>query len=481
MQRLKWRDSQTSSPVVDAVGRGAPRRDPMLRRAIARFVSDVRALPANAIRPKWAAEVERQLDGRLPSTRKRIITRYRIALIDAYGPEHPALSVVVARGLSREITAARRKAVKPEPVRLPAAEPVKPIGPADQAGLAVQSRETVGRARTAPAAPAQPKAIGRPSVLRDAVKSFIERLRGTMDAAQIRAIWTAELAKHEGKADRTLKLYATQYYRPAVREEFGSDHPAMAIVKTPDEVVERIRADDRAQVADSHRHLVEVANWQEIVARGTRLLRSSDPLSLIAGLLCVTGRRPYEVVCTGHLSSAPVPGGASGARARWSVLFDGQAKTKGRPGTRQDAYEIPVLAEARVVLAAFEALRASAEGQAWAGLDNREFSRLTTGAGLDERIQLAEAVSDAFGDLWPAQDTLTPRKLRPLYAEIAHKHFGPASVSKNSFFSAILGHTMKDLETSLSYMDYHLGDGTRSREASASLANRLAAATPALS
>ena len=46
--------------------------------------------------------------------------------------------------------------------------------------------------------------------------------------------------------------------------------------------------------------------------------------------------------------------------------------------------------------------------------------------------------------------------LRPLYAEIAHKRFGPAGVTKNSFFAAVLGHTISDLHTSLSYMDYHL-------------------------
>lgn len=115
-----------------------------------------------------------------------------------------------------------------------------------------------------------------------------------------------------------------------------------------------------------------------------------------------------------------------------------------------------MLAEARVVLAAFAALRASPEGREWADLDNQGFSRLTTGVGTDRRIPLAEAVADAFGGLWPAEDRLTPRSLRPLYAEVAYRHFSPAAVSKNSFFSAALGHTMQDLETSLSYMDYHL-------------------------
>ena len=194
-------------------------------------------------------------------------------------------------------------------------------------------------------------------------------------------------------------------------------------------------------------------NWREIVPRATALLAADAPLGLVAGLLLVTGRRPYEVCCTGRFAPAPLPGGAPGARSRWSVLFAGQAKTKGRPGTRHDtAYEIPVLAEARRVIAALDALHASTEGRAWAGMTNDEFRATTL------RLALTGAVTRAYGDLWPEGDRLEPRALRPLYAEIAHRRFGPAGVTKNSFFAAVLGHTMNDLHTSLSYMDYHLTD-----------------------
>lgn len=225
-------------------------------------------------------------------------------------------------------------------------------------------------------------------MLRDAVASFLERLRGASTPAQVDALWNEELAKHDGKADRTLKLYVAQYYRPAIRGAFGDDHPALSVVKAPDGLIDRVRTDDKARVAESHRRLVEVQDWREIVARGARLLLSREPLSLAVGLLCVTGRRPYEIFCTGRFAPAPVPGGSARAASRWTVMFVGQAKTKGRPGTRQGAYEIPVLAEARVVLAAFAALRASPEGREWADLDNQGFSRLTTGVGADLRIPL---------------------------------------------------------------------------------------------
>ena len=139
------------------------------------------------------------------------------------------------------------------------------------------------------------------------------------------------------------------------------------------------------------------------MARGTRLLHARAPLDLAVGLLCVTGRRPYEIFCTGRFARAPMPGGAARALSRWSVSFTGQAKTKGRPGTRYDtAYVIPVLAEARAVTSALEALRASPEGQAWGGLSNEAFSRLTNSVGMDRRIPLRDAVTGAFGDLWPS-------------------------------------------------------------------------------
>ena len=444
------------APARDVVRQGAHGRHPVLKQAIGRFVADVGGLPASAIQARWEAEVEASLRGRTPSTRKGYVMQYRAALTDALGPRHPALDVVNARGLFAEITAAKRGA------------PVPPIGKASDAPMSARAQSVIP-------GPSGTRPVGRPSVLRDAVASFVERLRGASTPAQIGALWDEELAKHDGKADRTLKLYVAQYYRPAIRGAFGDDHPALSLVRVPDGLIDRVRTDDKARVAESHRHLVEVRDWREIVARGARLLLSRDPLSLAVGLLCVTGRRPYEIFCTGRFASAPVPGGPARAASRWTVMFAGQAKTKGRPGTRQDAYEIPVLAEARVVLAAFAALRASPEGQEWADLDNQGFSRLTTGVGTDLRIPLAEAVTDAFGGLWPVEDRLTPRSLRPLYAEIAHRHFGSAAVSKNSFFSAALGHTMRDLETSLSYMDYHLSDGTHASASAARLAGRLAA------
>lgn len=262
---------------------------------------------------------------------------------------------------------------------------------------------------------------------------------------------------------------------------------------------ERIRTDDIARVAASHRHLgrnhvspmVAVPRWREIVERATSLLASGTPLDLVAGLLLVTGRRPYEVCCTGRFAPAPLPGGSPGARSRWTVLFDGQAKTKNRPGTRAGvAYEIPVLAEARRVIAALDRLRASPEGRAWAGMTNEAFRATTL------RLALTEAIVRAYADLWPSRsdpspqgrhrrramprgDRLEPRALRPLYAEIAYKRFGSAGVTKNSFFAAVLGHTLNDLHTSLSYMDYYLpepdGDegGAGSRRAAAGVTNRL--------
>lgn len=446
----------TSVPPQDVVRQGIHGRHPVLRQSIARFVADVGALPADAIGDRWKAEAEVNLRGRTPSTRKSYVMQYRAALTDALGPRHPALGIVSARGLFAEINGVKREAL------------TLPIGSGSDAPVGAGTRGAVP-------GPSGTRPVGRPSVLRDAVASFVERLRGASTPAQIGALWDEELAKHDGKADRTLKLYVAQYYRPAIRGAFGDDHPALSLVRTPDGLIDRVRTDDKARVAESHRRLVEVPNWREIVTRGARLLLSREPLSLAVGLLCVTGRRPYEIFCTGRFAPAPVPGGPTRAASRWTVMFAGQAKTKGRPGTRQDAYEIPVLAEARVVLAAFAALRASPEGQEWADLDNQGFSRLTTGVGTDLRIPLAEAVADAFGGLWPVEDRLTPRSLRPLYAEIAYRHFSPATVSKNSFFSAALGHTMKDLETSLSYMDYHLSDDTRALASAARLAGRLAA------
>jgi len=257
-----------------------------------------------AIQARWDVEVEASLRGRTPSTRKGYVMQYRAALTDALGPKHPALDVVSARGLFAEISAAKRETLMPL------------IGSGSNALVDPGTRGAVpGTSGTRP--------VGRPSVLRDAVASFVERLRGASTPAQVDALWNEELAKHDGKADRTLKLYVAQYYRPAVRGAFGDDHPALSVVKAPDGLIDRVRTDDKARVAESHRRLIEVQDWREIVARGARLLLSREPLSLAVGLLCITGRRPYEIFCTGRFAPAAVPGGSARAASRWTVMFAG--------------------------------------------------------------------------------------------------------------------------------------------------------------
>ena len=556
---------------------GTHGRHPTIRRAIARFVADVAALPPDRIEARWRAETAEHLDGRTPGTRKSYVMRYRSALDAALGPDHPALGIVSARGLSQEIKMARRQASarrssrdrsapadsagrteggaaegdlladrppggpppkrseappeakaakaplwdgegRPEdgllhdpprsglearigspddPIDIEGRPSAEPSLGADRGGTEADTpvhreaipRSDVSEADKAPRthahrlgaeaesedtrpAPGKSRPVGRPGVVREAAAAFTARLRQTSSPAEIEGLWAAELATYADKADRTIKRNIAEHYRPAVLRALGADHPALAIVKLPAEVADRIRADDIARVAASHRHQVAVPRWREIVGRATSLLASDAPLDLVAGLLLVTGRRPYEVCCTGRFAPAPLPGGAPGARSRWTVLFSGQAKTKGRPGTRHDtAYEVPVLAEARHVIAALDALRASPEGRAWAGMTNEAFRATTL------RLALTEAVVRAYGELWPESDRLEPRALRPLYAEIAYKRFSPPSVTKNSFFAAVLGHTLNDLHTSLSYMDYHLPDGgeggASARQAATGVKDRL--------
>lgn len=399
------------------------------------------------------------------------------------GPGHPAPRVVSARGLSRGITATMGEAVlrprrRASAQRTDGAEADIP-GPAP-APKAHAHRLGAEDEDTRPK-PAERRAVGRPGVVRDAAAAFAARLAELPPDADpagierlIGRLWAEELARHADKAPRTLKRITAEHYRPAVLHALGAGHPALAIVKLAAEVSDAIRRDDIARVAASHRAQVAVPRWREIVGRATALLASDAPLDLVAGLLLVTGRRPHEVCCTGRFAPTPLPGGSPGARSRWTVLFAGQAKTKNRPGTRAGvAYEIPVLAEARRVIAALDALRASPEGRTWAGMTNEEFRATTL------RLALTDAVARAYGTLWPEGDRLEPRALRPLYAEIAHRWFGPAGVTKNSFFAAVLGHTLNDLHTSLSYMDYHLPEpgedegGAGAHKAAAGVTDRL--------
>lgn len=428
----------------NASSRGRPAT---LTAAIADFVSDLGSCDTESDVKALCQDAMRSFAHLRPSTQKGYIMRYRNAVVSAYGNEHPALSFLSASGLRAKITQAAASSVTSENTSAPVSTP----------------------ASSAPLAQPEPQEPPRRAASRqEAVASFINAMKNASTTQQMQDIWQKEFSSLSHLTDQTKKLYVSKYYRPALAAAFPEGHPSYDIVKLPDEIADRISANYRRAVVTQNKSLTAIPEWREMVATATATLqaRISDPnptkesaMVIAAALLLLTGRRPYEIICSGVFAPAHIAGGSKNALSKWSVMFAGQTKTRGAIGTRyNESYEIPVLAPARLILDAVRILRTSAVGAEWTTLNNTAFTTLTNSRGPDERLPIREAVTDLYTRYWPQDAVLSPKCMRPLYAEISYNMFSSKAVSKNSFYARVLGHKTNDLETALSYMHYYLPD-----------------------
>lgn len=439
--------SQSQVHNTTSLARTGLGRQPRHQAAIASFIEAIAGLSGKRLADCCTKKLAELMDSPLkPATIKGYIRDYRAAITNAYGSTHPALNVLNFHGLNAKITAA---------AELQAATQQQVVQ--EQGNAADDAVMTT-----------------KPPSRRNAVMTFIDKIRGK-SIPKITKLWENEYNSLENLTDGTKKTVISQYYRKYIKDTLGENHPALEIVRLPIEVSDAISAGYRAKVVEKNKELKKIENWRTMVDAATNFLTSlinrkhkstinHDTAEKIGtALLLLTGRRPYEIFCTGVFTPAPLPGGARNAFSKWSVLFSGQAKTKMRPGSNYgETFEIPVLAPAKLILAAADLYKNSSLGEKAHGLSNNDFSTLCRARGTaqdnENGINLLKQVEDFFGKYWIADSHVTPRDLRPLYAEIAYKFFAQKTISKNSFFSSILGHTSKDIETSLSYMQFYLAD-----------------------
>ncbi|MEV4241704.1 protelomerase family protein [Nocardia sp. NPDC049737] len=227
-------------------------------------------------------------------------------------------------------------------------------------------------------------------------------------------------------------------YRNAIREAFGEEAAILETLR-----YSPARADDfkahQIETREARHRDQRPLDAEEHVESALLLLghavkmRWSTPAA-IAGLCALTGRRPYEVTCTGRF--VPVAGN------RHEIIFSGQAKT--RDDERAAApFTIPVLGDRELILEAIEMLR----GKIDVDMDNKTFSqRYAKEIGLQSK----KAFKDAEGN------PLKPSDLRDAYAIIAYEEFAPKKVSSVQFMNDILGHKSEYLDTTLYYISFYL-------------------------
>lgn len=359
---------------------------------------------------------------------------------------------------------------------------------------------------------------GRPNTRRERIEQFANDVaalsesrtaalghgstQGLADANYKRALakrWSEEVKDMRASLAASTILNTTSHYRNELRNRGIDDDATFAVVTAPEDIMLTRTAAYREAVIEQHHDLVPVKHWQALLeiaraalpgtdatwhqlddesAETAQGVSRSDAVRIGVALCLITGRRPYEVFCQGQFAPAPIEATgradtSSHAKVRgyenWRILFSGQAKTRGREGTQFDeVFTIPTLAPAKTVLFAWKVLRASEAGQVWEQMTGEEFKNdLLRVPGV--QCILPAIREEMFAKLWPAAEMgdsrhvadakkLKANNIRSLYAEIADQFFRPKSKTKAAFFSEILGHTEKDIETASAYMRYWLPD-----------------------
>jgi hypothetical protein len=244
-------------------------------------------------------------------------------------------------------------------------------------------------------------------------------------------------------------LLGEEIARPGSRSPYAKGYLALALES---EEYQQLRHRTEEVVDLRRENQVHVRETRDYLNRALELTRSSDAIRIIAGLLALTGRRPSEIASTGTITELLGEGGD------YCVVFEGQAKTKGRAGTRYGTrFPIPTLCAPRVALEAWERLRRSSRGQEIAAMEPREFnSRLGSTLGY--------IVGSEFSRYLLGREKAQPKDLRGIYAEICNQIYngdgliGRRIMDNGLYYGRILGHGAHSGPISDAYKAFALDD-----------------------
>ncbi len=245
-------------------------------------------------------------------------------------------------------------------------------------------------------------------------------------------------------AIKQLPLTAENRYKDARSGQW--QHIALKYMNFTDEEWAAMNAisDEKFQERLENQQVID--HPQEAVQRAEKLLHSDRWDDLVTGLAVVTGRRLTELLKTGRFFP----------KTMYTVIFDGQLK---RRDIALEPYEIPVLVNAELVLAAWRKLRSLEDTT---GLDNEQvaqkYSRI---AGENANRQFAGVIPQRS-----TKEDLYTHAFRAVYARLAVLMFCPIAVNELVYVNAILGQyqaqnetQQRDFATTAHYFDYRIGDG----------------------
>jgi hypothetical protein len=194
------------------------------------------------------------------------------------------------------------------------------------------------------------------------------------------------------------------------------------------------------EISRGQRNLRKIYDVEKYISISVGLLSAVSVYDKILGIAALTGRRPAEIACSAVL--API------ANNNYAALFSGQLKVKDRIDIAP--YEIPLLHDYRPIARALDSVR-GAKPQ----FMNKPLLFNSTASG-----ELGIRVKRHFSGL--IEGDIQTKNLRAIYALLSFDQFnkqsndGYVTISMNSYFSKVLGHSENDVVTCGSYIDFCL-------------------------
>ena len=331
---------------------------------------------------------------------------------------------------------------------------------------------------------------GRKPVRKELVGNFVDFIKKNIENVdfldQLKDRWKKEIADMVSArmTDGSILNAVTGYRKAIINEDFDKDN-ILAIVKTPEEFVQRRNQAYQKNIFSKHNQLIPFPKWGEMLddlnaqlpkpsgvwstlldeaKEKAKNLSREEVVKIGVILVLFTGRRTTEIFCQGKFSPAqlivdkkPIPK----TYDAWHVNFYGQAKTRGADGTKFDqTYTIPILTQSKIVIYAHWLIRNSLFGKNWSKMTSQEFKNDLL------RIPAPKCIApiirnEVYDEYWPEKVNITFTNIRSIYAEIANAFFRPAHLTKTAFTAKILGHSEEDLQTANSYMKFYLPDVTK--------------------
>ena len=280
------------------------------------------------------------------------------------------------------------------------------------------------------------------------VENFFDAVRKckTKDAVLKRAVQEVQYLNAKCGSIGSLKRYFS-IYRNYLKENINKDSMVSGVsllelllqtLRLNNEQQAKFMQAQRQEISTSQGNLRKIYNVDKYIAVAVGLLDAVSVYDRILGLAALTGRRVGEIACSAKLQ--PIKDN------NLKAIFEGQLKTKSR--TDVVPYEIPLLHDYNAIAKSLTSVQESKPQF----LANPALFNATAAS------KLSALVKKRFAGIFEGEQKT--KDLRAIYALLAFNNFHEqeqsefTTISINKFFANILGHSVDDVVTCGSYIDF---------------------------